>query len=155
MQLIKLILIATLCIILDQTHKYYMINIYEIKNFEIVKICDFLNFVMVWNKGISFGMFNGIKIANYFFIFFSSSIVVFLIYITEKSEKNIEVISFSLIIGGAVGNLIDRINYGAVADFFDFHINNYHYPAFNIADSCIFCGAVLFIFYNLLGNEKK
>lgn len=155
MKLIKLLVIALICIIIDQGHKYYMIEIFDIAQISPVQVTGFFSLVMVWNKGISFGMFNGVETANYFFIIFSTLIVGFLIYLSEKSKNNVEQFAFSLIIGGALGNIIDRLNYGAVADFFDFHYANYHWPAFNFADSFIFCGAVLFIIYNLFLYEKS
>ncbi|HCR85529.1 MAG TPA: signal peptidase II, partial [Alphaproteobacteria bacterium] len=146
---LKLFIISSLGIFADQLHKYYMINIYKISQKAPAEIFEYLNFVMVWNRGISFGMFNNLAAANYFFIFFSTCVVIFIIFLANKTINKIEHLSFCLIVGGAIGNIIDRINYGAVADFFDFHIKGYHWPAFNIADALIFCGAALFILSNL------
>lgn len=152
---LKLFIVSFCGIAADQLHKYYMLNIYGIRERSPVEIADFLNFVLVWNKGISFGLFNGIATANYFFVAFSSCVVIFLIYLANKIKNKAEHLAISLIIGGAVGNIIDRINYGAVADFFDFHISKYHWPAFNIADSLIFCGATLFIISNIYTKDEK
>ena len=153
---LKLFIISSCGIIADQLHKYYMIKHYGIISKSPVEITDFLNLVMVWNRGISFGLFNNITMANYFFIVFSTLVVIFLIFLAYKTKNKFEHISFSLIIGGATGNIIDRINYGAVADFFDFHISDYHWAAFNIADSLFFCGAALFIISNIFTkNDQK
>lgn len=149
-------IIALIALAIDQAQKYYMIAHYGIIEKKRVYVTEFFNFVMVWNKGISFGLFQNYTKSNYFFLAASSSIILLLTYMLNKSRSRFEAASLGLIIGGALGNIIDRIQYGAVADFFDFHIGDYHWPAFNIADSCIFCGAVLLIVYSIFleKNEK-
>jgi signal peptidase II len=147
---------AVICLIIDQLHKFYMLEIYQIDKKSFVEVTDFFNLVMVWNRGISFGMFHGAENSNYFFMVFTSLIVILLFYFIKKSESKLEAISFGMIIGGALGNLTDRILRGAVADFFDFHIAENHWPAFNIADSCVFCGAALLIITTIFfGNKNK
>ncbi len=147
---------ALICLLIDQAQKYYMIAHYGIIEKKRVVVTEFFNFVMVWNRGISFGLFQNYTKSNYFFLAASSTIILLLSFILKKSKSKFEATSLGLIIGGAIGNIIDRIQYGAVADFFDLHIGNYHWPAFNIADSCIFCGAVLLITYSIFleKNEK-
>lgn len=149
------IIAAIICIMADQLNKYYMLEIYDIDELKKVTVTSFFNYVMVWNRGISFGMFQDHGKSNYIFLVVSSSIILLLSYLMHKSRVKIESIGLGIIIGGAIGNIIDRIRFGAVADFFDFHYNGYHWPAFNIADSCIFCGAALLIFYSLFLEEKS
>ncbi|MDX1950206.1 MAG: signal peptidase II [Rickettsiales bacterium] len=153
--LIRGIIIALFCIFLDQAHKYYMLEIYNMPEKKLVIITSFYNNVMVWNKGISFGLFQEFAKSNYFFLTTSSIIILLLCYFLSKAKTNFEMTGFATIIGGAVGNIIDRLRFGAVADFFDFHYKNYHWPAFNIADSCIFIGACVLIIYSLFFENKN
>ncbi len=153
--LIKGLIIALFCIFLDQAHKYYMLEIYDMPEKKLVAITSFYNNVMVWNKGISFGLFQEFSKSNYFFLITSTLIILLLCYFLRKAKSNYEVIGYSAIIGGAVGNIIDRLRFGAVADFFDFHYAGFHWPAFNIADSCIFCGAMLLIIYSIFFENKN
>lgn len=149
-------IVAVICLLIDQLHKFYMLEIYQIDKKNFVEITDFFNLVMVWNRGISFGMFHGADNSNYFFMGFTTLIVILLFYFIKKAGNKYEVIAFGMIIGGALGNLVDRIIRGAVADFFDFHIAGNHWPAFNIADSCVFCGAALLIITTIFfGNKNK
>lgn len=83
------------------------------------------------------------------------AIVIFLIMWLRKSETKRVAIGLGLIIGGAIGNIIDRGLHGAVVDFLDFHINSYHWPAFNIADSCITIGAMILVFDSLFSPKPE
>lgn len=133
-------------IIVDQWTKYVVeqkLPLYT--NVEVVR--GFFNLTHVRNKGGAFGILGGEGIGFNSFLFIGISIVAiaFLLYIFFKvrSENEKLFLPFSLIIGGAIGNLIDRIRLGEVIDFLDFIILSYHWPAFNIADSAISCGVVL------------
>lgn len=146
-QLIKILAIVITCTTLDQIHKITMLNIYGYETGLLVKVTDFFNLVMVWNRGVSFGMFGGAEYSNLIFCLISSAVSLFLIFFAYKTPDKVESILMSIIAGGAIGNILDRIFYGAVADFFDFHINNYHWPAFNIADSFITVATISLMFY--------
>jgi signal peptidase II len=149
-------LVAICALLLDQLHKFIMLEIYDFENIKTkIEVTGFFNLAMVWNRGISFGMFQGFEYSNYFFIALASVIIVILFYLMKKVTNKYELIAFGLIIGGATGNLVDRVRIGAVADFFDFHIGEYHWPAFNIADSCVFIGAVILISGTLFKKEKN
>lgn len=140
-----------LCIVLffitlDLYTKHIVFN----ANFSVFKICNILNFVKVENHGISFGLFAGSKVfVKKLIIFFNIIVCLFLFYLlsskNEYKKPNIFVISISMIISGAIGNIIDRIAFGYVRDFIDFHIFDKHWPAFNIADSCVCIGVGLWI----------
>jgi signal peptidase II len=149
------VIIAVFAMLIDQLHKFYMIEIFDMPSKGTIQVTSFFNLVMVWNKGISFGMFQNFEKSNYFFLGFSSIIVLLIFYMLSKSANKIESVAFGLVIGGALGNIIDRIRYNAVADFFDFHVANKHWPAFNIADSCVFCGAALLIIASLFNFNKN
>ena len=117
--------------------------------FTSIEILPFINIVMVWNKGVSFGMFNdGGEMGALILIALSLVIVfIFLIWLFTAGHY-MQRLSIALVIGGAIGNVIDRARLGAVVDFIDVHAFGYHWPAFNIADSCIVIGVFLLIIYS-------
>ena len=118
---------------------------------------DFLNFDLVWNTGIGFGLFSVEANITYHLISLLIFIVIiFLFYLIIKA-KFTEKILFSMIVGGAIGNLYDRLVYFAVPDFIDFHINQFHWFTFNIADIFISIGIISIIIKDLLlsKNEKN
>ena len=134
-----------LTIFLDQLSKQYLISLLA-ETQQAINILPFFNLVMVWNKGVSFGMFsNAGQLMPFLLILGALLITCFIIDLYTKNPALYNAVSYALICGGAIGNTIDRFLYGAVADFFDFHIGIYHWPAFNIADSCIFIGVALLI----------
>ena len=140
-----LLILIPILIFFDQLSKKWMLNnIFD--NQRIIEINQYLNFIPVWNKGISFGMLADIMNINFFMSITTIIISLFLIlWFLRTKNKNL---SFALffIISGALGNLIDRLNHKAVIDFIDIHINNFHWPTFNFADSYITIGAFIYIF---------
>ena len=116
---------------------------------------DFLNFDLLWNTGIGFGLLS-LERATYY-NFLSSLIglvIVFLIFVGIKSNK-FEKFFFSMIIGGALGNFYDRVYFNAVPDFIDLHYKNFHWFTFNIADIFITIGVILYILNGALINKTK
>ncbi len=146
---------AVLCLVLDQLHKFIMLEIFEFEQVKHVEVSSYFNLVMVWNRGISFGMFQGFAYSNYFFMGFTTTIVLLLFFLMKSAKTKLEASGFGMIIGGASGNLIDRIRLDAVADFFDFHVAGKHWPAFNVADSCVFIGAALLILSTFKKDKKN
>ena len=141
----KLLILIPLFIFLDQLSKKWMVNnIFDSQI--IIEINKYLNFVPVWNKGISFGMLSNFMNINFFMIIVTSGILLFLISWFVKTESRNLSLSLSFIISGAIGNLVDRLNHKAVVDFIDIHIGNHHWPAFNFADSYITIGAFIYVF---------
>ncbi len=122
-----------------------------------VRVFDFFNLVSVWNRGVSFGMFDHLENGRIIFSAIQSVLILILFFWLYSNRKLHFTYALGLIIGGALGNLIDRIQNGAVADFLDFHISFYHWPAFNLADSCIFIGVMILIFDEIFfeKNGKK
>jgi signal peptidase II len=123
------------------------------------KVIDgFFSLVYVMNPGAAFGFLAGApEIFRYlFFISVTVLAILLIIYyiLKSKSQDVLIVISLTLIFGGAVGNLIDRMRFGAVVDFLDFYIGTWHWPAFNVADSAISIGAVLMIWEMLVSRKK-
>tara|TARA_B100001013_G_scaffold215003_1_gene130952 strand:- start:1182 stop:1658 length:477 start_codon:yes stop_codon:yes gene_type:complete len=141
----KLLILIPLFIFLDQLSKKWMVNnIFDSQI--IIEINKYLNFVPVWNKGISFGMLSNFMNINFFMIIVTSGILLFLIFWFVKTKSRNLSLSLSFIISGAIGNLVDRLNHKAVVDFIDIHIGNHHWPAFNFADSYITIGAFIYVF---------
>jgi len=157
MKLIKenylfLILIFSL-FFLDRFAKIKALNILEDKNYLFVN--DYLNFNLVFNTGIGFGLFK-LNAGIYYniltiFIFFVILVLLFFMIKSKSSEK----VFFSFIIGGALGNLYDRIIFKAVPDFIDFHIKEFHWFTFNIADIFISLGIIFMIFNELIIKKIK
>ncbi len=114
------------------------------------KITSFLNIVSVWNHGITFGMLQHNDLRNQLLLtWLVMTIILYLVYWIKSEEHHQTKIILNIILGGALGNFLDRLRFGAVYDFIDFHIYGYHWPAFNIADSCITIGALYLIYTSL------
>jgi signal peptidase II len=114
-------------------------------------ITSFFNIVLIYNRGMSFGLFNGAGGLNaLLFSLVAAAIVTVLIYWLSRVESPLLVVAIGLIIGGAIGNVIDRIRLGAVVDFLDFHAGSWHWPAFNVADSAICIGVAVMLLDGLL-----
>ena len=120
-----------------------------------IHINEFLSMTPVWNNGISFGMFQDYgELGRFIFTVTALLISVWLIWSYIKLQK-VNSIGYIFIAGGAIGNALDRIIYGKVIDFIDFHYENFHWPAFNLADIFIFVGVVLFFFDEFINLRKK
>ena len=114
-------------------------------------VTSFFNIVLIYNRGMSFGLFNGVGGMNaLLFSLVAAAIVTVLIYWLSRVESPLLAVAIGLIIGGAIGNVIDRIRLGAVVDFLDFHIGSWHWPAFNVADSAICVGVAVMLLDGLL-----
>ena len=137
---------------LDRVTKIFIIN-HQTSNQNIF-VNDYLNFELIWNTGIGFGLLS--QNANMYYHLISLlilSVIIFLIYLMIKAEY-LEKILFSLILGGALGNFYDRIIYYAVPDFIDFHINDFHWFTFNIADIFITLGIILILIRDIIFKKK-
>ena len=142
-------------IFLDQVTKWWIIN-YIMQPIKILPITPFFNIVLTWNSGISFGIFSNQGSFSVIILSTLATLIVFFLAVwLMKAENKKLIIGLICIIGGAIGNIIDRVYHGAVIDFLDFHIKSYHWPAFNLADSCIFIGATLIILDSLFPDKKE
>ena len=137
---------ALAVILLDQLSKWAVQNSLQIHE-SIPIINGFFNLVHVRNKGMAFGFMNrpDINYGVYLLVAASIAAIIFLMiwFFRLKQRENLTILALSLILGGAVGNLIDRVRIGEVIDFADFYVGQYHWPAFNVADSAIVVGAGL------------
>ena len=152
--MMKKIIIIFIIFFLDRLSKLYIINLQESGTEIDFYIYPFLNFYLVWNTGIAFGLASFETNIYYHIITLIILLVnMVLIYLLIKS-KGIFTYFIVLIIGGSIGNLFDRIYYYAVPDFIDLHLGNYHWFIFNIADIFITVGIIGLIFFEILSKEK-
>ena len=145
-------------LLLDQWTKHAVVQALPL--YRRVKVIQgFFNLTHVRNTGGAFGIFGGEKggLGSILFVVVSLiaiGAILFLFFRVKENEKTLA-FSFSLILSGAVGNLIDRLRFGEVVDFLDFHLSSYHWPAFNVADSAICVGIGLMALEMLKGDRRK
>ena len=141
---------------IDRISKFYIIKLATLeKNFEIY-VTSYLNLYLVWNKGIAFGLLSFDSSFIYNIVsFIILLIIIALILMIVKELHIFKKNCFLIILGGAIGNLFDRIYYTAVPDFIDFHIENIHWFIFNIADIFISIGVVCLIYAEIFFKDKK
>jgi signal peptidase II len=151
----RLVVVAGLVVIIDQISKviiFEMLPLYG--TFSVIP--GFFNITHIHNPGGAFGFLAGHSAVwrHFVFLFISALAIGLIIYYYHKTPKNYLFLScgFALILGGAIGNMIDRVRLGVVIDFLDFYIGNLHWPAFNVADSAISIGITIFI-YHLIFNK--
>ena len=150
----KKIIVVFLVFFFDRATKIYLINLQSTGTNVDFYILPFLNFFLVWNTGIGFGLIS-LESSSYYHVLTTiiGLINVVLIYLLFK-VKNIYSYLLALIIGGSLGNLLDRIYYSAVPDFIDVHIGNFHWFIFNVADIFITLGIIGIMLVELLKKEK-
>jgi signal peptidase II len=145
-------------LLLDQWTKSVVVQ--KLPLYQRVEVIQgFFNLTHVRNTGGAFGIFGGEKggLGSILFVVVSLIAIGAIVFLFLRVKENEETLalSFSLILSGAVGNLIDRLRYGEVVDFLDFHLSTYHWPAFNVADSAICIGIGLMALELLKGDRKK
>jgi signal peptidase II len=147
--------LAAAIVVADQVAKWAVLE--QFAHGERRELTAFLNLVLVYNKGAAFSMFadasgwqTPLLIA---FAVAAAAIVGYLI--VKNPHKKLLCLGLALIMGGAIGNVIDRLRYGHVVDFLDFHAMGWHWPAFNVADSAITVGAVLLILEGFVHHERR
>ena len=146
--------IISLIFFIDRISKNYILKIAEQESSVDIYINSYLNFYLIWNKGIAFGLFSFDQNLIYNFVTLIIVVISFVIIILVIKTNGIERYSFTLVFGGAISNLYDRIYYKAVPDFIDFHIAEYHWFVFNMADIFITLGIVSIILIEVLKKYK-
>ena len=143
-----------LIFLLDRFSKIYILELAQINNSVDIYLTSFLNLYLIWNKGIAFGLFSFDQdlVYNCISILIAVIIVIILIMIFQSNDFRGFFLVF--ILGGALGNLFDRVYYSAVPDFIDFHINNFHWFIFNVADIFISIGVICLIFAEIVLNKR-
>lgn len=148
------LVVIVFALVVDQLSKFW-IDTDLVIDAPIV-VCSYFNVIKVWNTGVSFSMFNNYgQIGAIVLIILALVVSGFLFRWMMKETDKVKVVSLGLIIGGALGNVIDRARFGAVLDFLDFHYGQYHWPAFNMADTFICIGAFILILLEILNGRKK
>ena len=152
--LINLILVLSI-FLFDRLSKLYVI--YLDKKFFTSEIFSskFLNINLIWNEGIAFGLLSLKEERFYNILTLIIALVIFIIFFMLRSSEGFKKYSLLMILGGALGNIYDRIFYKAVPDFIDFHVGNFHWFIFNIADIFITIGVVLIILIELFEDKNK
>jgi len=149
--------LAIMCLIiaLDQLSKWLILaKIVIPPEHSVIEIAPFFNIVLVWNYGISFGLFAADR-QPLLLVVMSAVILFILLLWLMKNTSLLTACAVGSIMGGAIGNVLDRLRFEAVVDFLDFHIGPHHWPAFNIADSCIFIGVVLLCSSGMFTSDHK
>jgi len=147
--MLKWLALSLAVIAADQATKYAVLQHFAVN--EGLAVTSFFNLVLVYNRGAAFSLLaTAPGWQREFFVAVALAASAWVIYLLRgHSGQVLFAFALSLILGGALGNVIDRLLYGAVVDFLDFHAYGYHWPAFNVADSAITCGAVLLVWDSL------
>ena len=148
-------IIILIIFLLDRFSKIYILKIAEVDNVVDIYLTNYLNFYLIWNKGIAFGLlsFNESFIYNVITVIIATISVVILAMITIN--KGFKKYSLLFVFGGSIGNIFDRIYYSAVPDFIDFHVNDFHWFIFNIADIFITLGIMCLIYDEIFINNER
>jgi len=142
-------------IALDQASKWWILE-QVMRPPRVIELTSFFNLVMGWNRGVSFGMFNTASPYNAWVLTaVALGIVAALAVWLRRAGRPFLAAAIGLVMGGALGNVIDRLRFGAVFDFLDLHAAGYHWPAFNVADSAITVGAILLVVDSLFARPEN
>ena len=154
------LIVALVVCAIDQASKLWLLNVFDLANRGIVRLTPFLDFVLTWNTGISYGLFPQESDFGRFVLLGLKAGAVFVLWIwLARAESRLTALALGLIIGGALGNAIDRIAYGAVVDFVLFHIAtpsfNFTWYVFNLADAAIVAGVVGLLYESFFGGTPQ
>lgn len=151
----KGLLAAGLIVLLDQLSKWWILDIFRLPARGIVEVLPFFNLVMVWNRGVSFGLFaaDG-DMGRWALVAFTIGICGVVAVWLRRADRCLVAAALSLVLGGAIGNIIDRVRLGAVADFIQLHAAGYSFYVFNIADAAISIGVALLLLDAILSGRQ-
>ena len=139
-------MISIFIFFIDFSSKYFLVNYYDLESKGRVYLSPFLDFILVLNPGISFGIFsNGDNIQRWILSVLSILVIFYLFYWSTKSPSKLTKIALFVMIGGALGNVFDRLIYGEVIDFISLHVFDYYWYVFNIADIAIVLGGLIIL----------
>ncbi len=147
--------LAALVILLDQASKLWVLGSFHLG--ESLPMTSFFNLVLVFNSGAAFSFLSDAGgWQKWFFVTLALVISGWLaVMIRQHAAERLQPLAFALVLGGALGNVIDRLRFGAVVDFLDFHVAGWHWPAFNVADSAITVGVALLLWQQLTHKEQR
>lgn len=147
--------VAVIAAALDQATKWWiLLDLMDPPRY--IEITPFFNLVLVFNRGVSFGLLsNDSPWGQPLLIALAAAISIFLVIWLRKAENRIVAVGIGMVLGGAVGNVVDRVVHAGVVDFLDFHVSGYHWPAFNVADSAITVGVVFLLYDGLIAARSE
>ena len=147
-------LISLIVFLLDFGTKYWATG--SLVPHNPVPVFPCFNLYLTFNPGVSFSLLSAQSVTGVWALIALTGVIsAFIIYFIQKEKESLTRIGLALVLGGAIGNLIDRLRFGSVVDFLDFYLGSYHWPAFNIADSAICIGAILTLFQYIRKGSKK
>ena len=144
-----------LIFLIDRISKIYVISLNKKFLGSEIYSSKFLNIYLVWNEGIAFGLFSSNDSNFYNIITFLIILIIVVLFYMITQSQGIQKYSLLMILGGAIGNAFDRILYKSVPDFIDFHVNEFHWFIFNVADIFITIGVICMILTELIANNKN
>ena len=146
--------LALIVLVLDLVSKHWVVSI--LLHGQQIPLTDFFNLVLTYNAGAAFSFLSDASgWQRWFFSGIAAAASILMVYLLRKhTSEKLFCLALSLVLGGALGNLWDRITLGHVVDFLDFHVGGYHWPAFNVADSAIFLGAMFLIVESFRHKES-
>ena len=147
-------IILTILFLIDRSSKFFILKLVEQGEKLDIYITSYLNLYLIWNKGIAFGLLSFNENMIYNIITVLILIIIFTILIMIIKSKGFVKYSLVIVLAGALGNVFDRIYYSAVPDFIDFHINEFHWFIFNIADIFVTIGVFCLIYVELFINKE-
>ena len=147
--------IAAVVLALDQITKWWMLTILG-PGGGIIEVTGFFNLVLLYNTGVSFGLFQGDSPWRPYFLSGIALLVVAALLVWVRREPyGLLPYGIGAVVGGAIGNVVDRLHRPGVVDFLDFHVAGWHWPAFNVADSAIVCGVAVIVVDGLFEGGRK
>lgn len=150
------LLAALVVLAVDQASKYWVLHGIDLPAVGQIVLLPVLNLTMVWNRGVTFGLLGGYGTWSYLVLAAVALAVVVVLGIwLRRAESPLVAVSLGAIAGGAVGNVTDRLHFGAVVDFIDAHIGAWHWYVFNVADAAIVCGVAALVLENLFPLSRK
>jgi signal peptidase II len=146
--------LGALVVLCDQLSKWWLLNV-AMQPPHKMPVTSFLNLVLVWNKGVTFGLLNKLDhhLMSYFLVAVAAVIIFFLGRWLWRTSSFMVAVGLGAVMGGAIGNVLDRLRFGAVVDFLDFYYQDYHWFAFNIADAAIVTGVGLLLLDSLVRGK--
>ena len=149
------LLVAVLAAALDQAVKAWVVG-WLMAPPTVIKALPVLDLVLIWNRGVSFGLFNrDTAYGRVILTAVAAVVIAVLVMWLRRSKAKFEALALGLVIGGAVGNVIDRWVHGAVVDYLYFHLGEHYWPAFNLADTAIFVGVALLLYDALFRSRRS
>ncbi|HEY7578442.1 MAG TPA: signal peptidase II [Acetobacteraceae bacterium] len=156
-QLTLLGLLAALAVLgADQASKWWVLDVIHLPEIGQVVLLPVLNFTMVWNRGVTFGLLTGFGDWSYLLLAaVALGVVAALVVWLRRAESRLVAVALGAIVGGAVSNVIDRLRFGAVVDFIHAHIGGWSWYVFNLADAAIVCGVAALVIDSLLPRARR